>query len=146
MNYSISCLSISPLYPSCLQYELCHFLFIHIVIYAYKYGQITSFNFHSYSIRLYRWILFPLNLSRNNMPNGYSNIGHFLVNPLQQYYLCHYKLFFYDRIDTCQEEVEDTKGVIRICISKKNRQHNGQRKKYKWTIYLVCMKLLENIG
>ena len=25
-----------------------------------------------------------------------------------------------------QEEFEDTKGAIRICISKKNRQHNGQ--------------------
>ena len=25
------------------------------------------------------------------------------------------------------------KGVIRICISKKNRQHNGQTKKYKET-------------
>ena len=30
-----------------------------------------------------------------------------------------------------QEEFEDTKGVIRIRISKKNRQHNGQKKKYK---------------
>jgi hypothetical protein len=30
-----------------------------------------------------------------------------------------------------QEEFEDTKGAIRICISKKNRQHNGQKKKYK---------------
>ena len=27
-----------------------------------------------------------------------------------------------------QEEFEDTKGVIRIRISKKNRQHNGQKK------------------
>ena len=27
------------------------------------------------------------------------------------------------------EEFEETKGVIRICISKKNRQHNGQKKK-----------------
>jgi hypothetical protein len=32
-----------------------------------------------------------------------------------------------------QEEFEDTKGVIRIRISKKNRQHNGQKKKYKST-------------
>jgi ribosomal protein S6 len=32
-----------------------------------------------------------------------------------------------------QAEFEDTKGVIRICISKKNRQHNGQKKKYKRT-------------
>ena len=30
-----------------------------------------------------------------------------------------------------QEEFEDTKGVIRIRILKKNRQHNGQKKKYK---------------
>jgi hypothetical protein len=26
---------------------------------------------------------------------------------------------------------QDIKEVIRICISKKNRQHNGQKKKYK---------------
>ena len=30
------------------------------------------------------------------------------------------------------KELEDTKGVIRIRISK-NRQHNGQKKKYKGT-------------
>ena len=30
------------------------------------------------------------------------------------------------------EEFEDTKGAIRICISK-NRQHNGQKKKHKRT-------------
>ena len=29
-----------------------------------------------------------------------------------------------------QEEFEDTKGIIRIRISKKNRQHNDQKKKY----------------
>jgi hypothetical protein len=28
---------------------------------------------------------------------------------------------------------EDTKGTIRIRISKKNRQHNGRKKKYKGT-------------
>jgi hypothetical protein len=32
-----------------------------------------------------------------------------------------------------KEEFEDTKGAIRIRISKKNRQHNGQKKKYKRT-------------
>jgi hypothetical protein len=32
-----------------------------------------------------------------------------------------------------REEFEDTKGAIRIRISKKNRQHNGQKKKYKMT-------------
>jgi hypothetical protein len=32
-----------------------------------------------------------------------------------------------------EEEFGDTKGVIRIRKSKKNRQHNGQKKKYKRT-------------
>jgi hypothetical protein len=32
-----------------------------------------------------------------------------------------------------EEEFEDTKGAIRICISKKSRQRNGQKKKYKRT-------------
>ena len=32
-----------------------------------------------------------------------------------------------------QEEFEDTKEVIRIRISKNNRQHKGQMKKYKRT-------------
>ena len=32
-----------------------------------------------------------------------------------------------------QEESEDTEGVIRIRISKKIRQHNGQKKKNKRT-------------
>ena len=31
------------------------------------------------------------------------------------------------------EELEDTKGGIRIRISKKNTQHNGQKKRYKRT-------------
>ena len=31
-----------------------------------------------------------------------------------------------------EEEFEDTKGAIIICKSK-NRQHNGQKKKDKWT-------------
>ena len=32
-----------------------------------------------------------------------------------------------------QEEFEDTKGIIRIRISKKNRQHNDQKKNDKRT-------------
>jgi len=36
--------------------------------------------------------------------------------------LAMFLLFFYWILE---EEVEDTKGVIRIRISKKNRQHNG---------------------
>jgi hypothetical protein len=31
------------------------------------------------------------------------------------------------------EELEDTKGAIRIRMSQKNRQRNGQKKKYKRT-------------
>jgi len=31
------------------------------------------------------------------------------------------------------EEFEDTKGAMRIRISKKNRQHSGQKKKDKGT-------------
>ena len=33
----------------------------------------------------------------------------------------------------CKEEFEDTKGVIRIRKSKRNRQHNEQKKIYKRT-------------
>ena len=32
-----------------------------------------------------------------------------------------------------EKEFEDTKGVIRNRKSKKNKQHNGQKKKYKRT-------------
>ena len=41
--------------------------------------------------------------------------------------------FWIGMIQRFEEEFEDTKGVIRICISKKNRQHNGQKKKNKRT-------------
>jgi hypothetical protein len=37
---------------------------------------------------------------------------------------------------------DDTKGVIRISKSKKDRQHNGQKKKDKWTnndLQIICM-------
>ena len=36
-------------------------------------------------------------------------------------------------LDIWTQEFEDTKGVIRIHKSKKNKQHNGQKKKYNWT-------------
>ena len=32
-----------------------------------------------------------------------------------------------------QEESADTKGIIRMRKSRNNRQHNGQKKKYKRT-------------
>jgi len=47
-----------------------------------------------------------------------------------------------------QEEFEDTKGAIRIRLSKKNRQHNGQKKKYKRTsndLQNIHIKLCQKI-
>jgi hypothetical protein len=35
--------------------------------------------------------------------------------------------------ESSEEKLEDTKGAIRNHISKKNRQHNGKKKKYKRT-------------
>jgi peptidyl-tRNA hydrolase len=49
------------------------------------------------------------------------------------------------------EEIEDTKGLIRIRISKKNRQHNGQKKISKRTnndlqsAFLNIVFLIDNI-
>ena len=43
------------------------------------------------------------------------------------------RVFSRERVATVREEFEDTKGVIKIRISKKDRQHNGQKKKYKRT-------------
>ena len=40
-----------------------------------------------------------------------------------------------------KEEFEDTKGVIRIRISKKNRQYNGQKKKLQTLIYKINLKI-----
>ena len=40
-----------------------------------------------------------------------------------------------------KEEFEDIKGVIRIRISKKNRQHNGQKKKVQTLIYKINLKI-----
>jgi hypothetical protein len=53
--------------------------------------------------------------------------------------LCNEKIYIWitlvdnnlDTDTTTIIEFEDIKGVIRIRISKKNRQHNGQNKKYK---------------
>ena len=42
------------------------------------------------------------------------------------------KLYTFQSIPL-KEEFEETKGVIRIRISKKNRQHNGHKKMYKRT-------------
>ena len=49
------------------------------------------------------------------------------------YYLCELFVNVSSLLSCYQEEFEDTNMVIRICKSKKNRQHNGQKKKYKRT-------------
>ena len=46
------------------------------------------------------------------------------------------------------EEFEDTKGVIRIRKSKKNRQHNGQKKKNKRTnndLQIITHKIKDQV-
>jgi peptidyl-tRNA hydrolase len=56
-------------------------------------------------------------------------------------------LVFFITNKDLEEEFEDTKGAIRIRISKKNRQHNGQKKMYQRTnndfILETCWKILE---
>ena len=60
----------------------------------------------------------------------------FLINSLNPDLFLFLSLFIWSNVQIyliClvreQEEFKDTKGVIRICKSKKNRQHNGQRKR-----------------
>jgi hypothetical protein len=50
---------------------------------------------------------------------------------------CTYLLLTSCIVHILEEMLKDTKGVIRIRISKKNRQHDGQKKKYDywWTKY-----------
>ena len=43
------------------------------------------------------------------------------------------RLFYFSKFIIMKEEFEYTKGVVRIRISKKNRQHNGQKKKHRRT-------------
>jgi hypothetical protein len=47
-----------------------------------------------------------------------------------QYHLtCKNRIFVYQIYYIKKKEFEDTKGVIRIPKSKKDRQHNGQKKR-----------------
>jgi len=41
-----------------------------------------------------------------------------------------------------EKEFEDTKGVIRIRISKKNRQHNGHKKKIILIMYKIFIAVI----
>jgi hypothetical protein len=54
--------------------------------------------------------------------------------PLIKTEIIHFKTVKYVlTIQRKEEEFENTNGAIRIRISKKNRQHNGQKEKYKRT-------------
>jgi hypothetical protein len=54
--------------------------------------------------------------------------------PLIKTEIIHFKTVKYVlTIQRKEEEFENTNGAIRIRISKKNRQHNGQKKKCKRT-------------
>ena len=44
-----------------------------------------------------------------------------------------YASCYHNHRGTTNEEFEDFKGVTRICKSEKDKQHNGQKKKDKWT-------------
>ena len=61
-------------------------------------------------------------------------LPYFKVNicplPLPHFASIFFRLFVILSQKCEQEEFEDTKEVIRIRISKKNRQHNGLKKKY----------------
>jgi hypothetical protein len=45
----------------------------------------------------------------------------------------HFKLLILPTHPLIEEEFENTKGLISISKSKKNRKHNDQKKKYKRT-------------
>ena len=66
------------------------------------------------------------------MHNNIYSLGMGL-RKLEVFFLSFVSSTLSDIVLTLQKEFEDNKGVIRIRTSKKNRQHNGQKKKYKMT-------------
>ena len=44
-----------------------------------------------------------------------------------------FQMYFETQLFHVIDEFQDTKGVIRIRILNKNKQHNGQKKRYKRT-------------
>ena len=94
-----------------------------------------------YICRVYTFFIFHLNLKvvfqrissisygLRAVENWYMK-GPFQLASGESYYV--WRSLFFKHIQQL-EEFEDTKGAIRIRISKKNRQHNGQKKKYKRT-------------
>jgi hypothetical protein len=72
--------------------------------------------------------LFVITLSLDN-----SVISLFICSFHIRFEITKYLTLIYRWNNAIQEELEDTKGVIRICKSKKDRQHNGQKKNEKRT-------------
>ena len=72
---------------------------------------------------------------------NYTNIGIYETRILQLMFIYIYNNYL-KAVEQGQEGFEDTKGEIGIRISKKNRQHNDQQKKYKGqtTIYITHIK------
>ena len=69
----------------------------------------------------------------NNLHQGQKIGNH---NNLNVVYNKNTKGLTQDSQNSAKEEFEDTKGAIRIRISKKNIQHNGQKKKLKNCYFL----------
>ena len=55
------------------------------------------------------------------------------INRTRDHYVPLLIIGFTTAKQTSKEEFEDTKGIIRICKSQKDRQHNGHMKKNKRT-------------
>jgi hypothetical protein len=76
----------------------------------------------------YRYLCMPLTLANmNTLRYCIANSGR-ILKLLVFWYSCSSSLAF-QYFDYDPEEFEDTKGAIRIRMSKKNRKHNGQKKK-----------------
>jgi hypothetical protein len=68
--------------------------------------------------------------NRYNKPDDLTKLLKKIIDTMTLLLYC-YSVYVYCIYEL--KEFEDTKGVIRIRISKKNRQHNGQKKKDKRT-------------
>ena len=60
-------------------------------------------------------------------------LGLWCFTPLSTIFQLYHGPLYYGDKQEWQDEFEDTKEITRIHISKKNRQHNGQKKKDKKT-------------
>jgi hypothetical protein len=136
MWLSFSCILEFPLFPPSL-HNTCSCYYLHSQIDADKDSVFRLVNLHPSSIQVERkigcisipsksvqvfWFKFLVWYARSKNLNSRNLNGDMdakLVSCIPGFNI--------------GQKFEDTKGVIRIRISKKNRQHNGQNKKYKRT-------------